>query len=92
MVVADVVRVDGDVLLADQPRPVAGVAQHVHDVALGMGEPVAAVGEAEHPGRVGDWPVSSAAREPEHTGAAQNAWRNSTPWSARCWMFGVGTG
>ena len=27
----------------------------------------------------------------EQVGAAQKAWRNSTPWSARSWMFGVGT-
>ena len=36
-------------------------------------------------------PVSSAARLPEQTGAAANAWRNSRPWSASRWMFGVGT-
>ena len=36
-------------------------------------------------------PVRRAARLPEHTGAELKAWRNSTPWSARCWMFGVGT-
>jgi len=36
-------------------------------------------------------PVSSAARLPEHEGAAQNALRNMTPWSASHWMFGVGT-
>ena len=37
------------------------------------------------------WPVRSAARLPEHVGAAQNASRNSMPWSASRWMFGVGT-
>ena len=37
------------------------------------------------------WPVSRHARLPEHVGAAQNAWRNSSPWSASRWMFGVGT-
>ena len=59
----------------------------------GWREPVAAVGQAEHAAwRVVHCPVSRAARDPEHTGAAQKAWRNSTPWSARCWMFGVGTG
>ena len=39
----------------------------------------------------GNSPVSSAARLPEHVGAAQNASRNSRPWSASRWMFGVGT-
>ena len=93
VVVADVVRVDGDVLLADEARPVAGVAEPCTMWRSGWVEPVAAVGEAEHARSRGcDCPVSSAARDPEHTGAAQNAWRNSTPWSARCWMFGVGTG
>ena len=38
------------------------------------------------------WPVSRHARLPEQVGAAQNAWRNSRPWSASRWMFGVGTG
>ena len=38
------------------------------------------------------WPVSRQAREPEQVGAAQNACRNSRPWSASRWMFGVGTG
>ena len=37
------------------------------------------------------WPVSRQARLPEHVGAAQNASRNSIPWSASRWMFGVGT-
>ncbi len=36
------------------------------------------------------WPVSRHARLPEHDGAAQKAWRNSSPWSASRWMFGVG--
>ena len=56
VVVADVVRIGRDVLLTDQARPVAGLAEHVHDVALGVGEAVAAVGEAEHAGRVGALP------------------------------------
>ena len=54
---------------------------------------IAAVGEAEHP--VGVRALAGQQRrrgEPEQTGAAQNAWRNSTPWSASRWMFGVGTG
>ena len=37
----------------------------------------------------GQRPVSSAARLGEQTGAAENAWRNSSPWSASRWMFGV---
>ena len=37
-------------------------------------------------------PVSSTARLPEHVGAPQKACRKSSPWSARRWMFGVGTG
>ena len=52
VVVADVERVRRDVLLADEPRPVAGVAEHVHEVALGMVQAVAAVREPEHAGRV----------------------------------------
>ena len=36
-------------------------------------------------------PVSRQARLAEQVGAAQNAWRKSTPWSASAWMFGVGT-
>ena len=39
----------------------------------------------------GDWPVSSAAREGEQVGAAQQARRMSTPSSASCCKFGVGT-
>jgi hypothetical protein len=35
------------------------------------------------------WPVSRQARLPEHVGTAQNASRNTMPWFARCWMFGV---
>ena len=38
-----------EVLLADQPGPVAGLAERVHDVVLVVGEPLAAVGEAQHP-------------------------------------------
>ena len=37
------------------------------------------------------WPVSRHARLAEHVEAAQNAWRKSTPSSARPWMRGVGT-
>ena len=35
------------------------------------------------------WPVSRQALLPEHVGAAQKAWRKSTPSSARRWMLGV---
>ena len=51
-VVADVVRVGRHVLFADESRPVARVAEHVHDVPLGVSEPVAAMCEAEHAGGV----------------------------------------
>ena len=37
----------------------------------------------------GQRPVSSAARLGEQVGAAANALRNSSPWSASRWMFGV---
>ena len=52
MVVTQVERIRGDVLLADQTGPVAGFAQHVDHVALGVAQPIAAVGQAEHPRRV----------------------------------------
>ena len=41
------------------------------------------------PLQCGQRPVSIAARLGEHTGAAANACRNSSPWSASRWMFGV---
>ena len=91
VVVAEVVGVAREVLLADQRGPVAGLAQRVDEVVAVVGELVAAVGQPDHPVRVAHWPVSRHAREPEHVGAAQNAWRNSRPWSASRWMFGVGT-
>jgi hypothetical protein len=37
------------------------------------------------------WPVRREARLPEQVGAAQNAFRKRTPWSASSWMLGVGT-
>ena len=37
-------------------------------------------------------PVSRHARLAEQVGAAQNAWRNSTPWSASACTLGIGTG
>ena len=42
------------------------------------------------PLQCGHRPVSSAARLRRADGAALNAWRNSSPWSASRWMFGVG--
>ena len=53
LVVADHVRLLRDVLLADQHRVVAGVAQRVHDVLLVVVQRPAPVGEAEHPVGVG---------------------------------------
>ena len=48
LVVADHARVLGDVLLADQDRVVAGLAQRVDQVLAVVVERPAAVGEAEH--------------------------------------------
>ena len=49
VVVAEHARVDGEVLLADERRPVAGLAQRVDDVAAVVVELPAAVREAGHP-------------------------------------------
>ena len=53
VVVPEVSRIRRDVLFAHQAGPVAGVAQHIDDVALRMVQPVAAVRETEHPRCVG---------------------------------------
>ena len=49
VVVAERLRVAGDVLLADERRPVAGLAQRVDEVARGVGQLPPAVGQARHP-------------------------------------------
>ena len=43
------------------------------------------------PLQCGHLPVSNAARLGEQDGAAEKALRNSRPWSASRWMFGVTT-
>ena len=52
VVVADVERVGGHVLLADQRARVARVAQRVDEVVVVVGEAVAAVRQTQHPVRV----------------------------------------
>ena len=91
VVVPDDVWIDGQVLLADQHRTISGGTQRMYPVLAVVPQPPAAVGESIMPLVWQYCPVSSAARLPEQTGAALKAWRKSTPWSARSWMFGVGT-
>ena len=64
-VVAEVVGLRRDVLLADQPGPVARLTQHVDDVPLGMGQPVAPVRQPEHPGRMGALAGEQGGPQPE---------------------------
>ena len=42
------------------------------------------------PFECGYWPVTRLARLPEQLETAAKALRNSSPWSASSWMFGVG--
>ena len=65
-VVAEVLGVGGDVLLADHRGPVAGVAQRVHEVLGRIGELEPAMGQAEHP-------VAVRPAAGQHRGAARRA-------------------
>ena len=91
LVVADHRRVHRDVLLADQRRAVARRAQRVHEVLAVVVQRQPRWARPSIPLPAPPWPVSRQARLPEQVGIAQKASRNSTPWSASSWMFGVGT-
>ena len=99
----DVVRVDvDDVVVADDrgsrrgaarrsAPTVARLAERVDEVLARSLELGAAVREPDHPVGAAALAGQQRGAAARAVGAAQKAWRNSSPWSASRWMFGVGT-